>query len=336
MSGFEAAPVAPMSQEYAGVPVVFTGNAFYTDRKDPRFEAGAVVMAENAQQENVPLLVVDSSPEDKQGTWVADTLRARGAIVLRADIGGIATQRKQGVATAVSRGARTVIGTELEKPSLVFAADKLAGAMQNTDVLVIGRTQATLETVPLTQVRTEGLAGWILQQTHNLPPDALAGPRGFSVAGAEVLAKYPAHKADMNNWIYLYKTLLDAREQLKDVSGIEANFPYPGAILRDELGNEKYDRKRYEQFRLQLAYLLQPAQMPKRLETPQGWDLDYVIPGLDYIERSKRGHEIAALTLGQIIDLNPETPTNVLEARISAIEEKMQESYGYAPLRTAA
>lgn len=258
-----SAPYEVASSEYNGVPLVLTAGIQYTDSNSTRFET-SLLFTEIARDEGVPVVIIDSSPEDRQGTWVADAHRHRGALVLPAEIGGIATQRQQGVAYAVSNGAEKVVGTESEKPLVPLFAGKFSAALNGADVLVIGRTPVAEDSLPPVQQRTERLAGWILQQTHELPADALAGPRGFTVAGAEVLADYPATEPGMNNWLYLYETPLEARRRGLRVGGVAASFVYPEGMVREETGNETFDRKRLDQFEMQLAHLLPSAPKSER------------------------------------------------------------------------
>lgn len=60
----------------------------------------------------------------------------------------------------------------------------------------------------------------------------------------------------MNNWIYMYDNPLAARANGERVGNIQADLMYPGAQVEQETGNPAFDKKRYEQFALQLKYLL--------------------------------------------------------------------------------
>jgi hypothetical protein len=181
----------------------------------------------------------------------------------------------QGVGWSVQHGAEKVVGFEPEKPTIPRFATAISEALDAYDVLVVGRTPAAEDTLPPIQQRTERLAGWILQQTHNLPHDALAGPRGFTVAGAEVLAQYPALQENpnvkMNSWLYLYKTALDARKQGFGVGGIDVDMMYPDVLVAEETGNPVYDEKRFMQFSMQLKYLLgeglDRTNLPRKAQT---------------------------------------------------------------------
>jgi hypothetical protein len=242
------------SQEFAGVPLVGTAGVFYNNRKDVRFEL-ALATAEAYRDANLPYVVVDASPGQSENSWVADAHRERGAIVLSADIPGIATQRQQGVAYAVEYGADKIVGQEPEKVTLPRFVDEISRALDNSSVLVIGRTAAAENSLPPTQQRTERLAGWILEHTHGLPADALAGPRGFDVAGAAVLLDYPATDSGMNNWLYLYETPLEAQRRGLNIGGIAVDMIYPEKMVAEETDNLAFDKKRYDQFHVQLSHL---------------------------------------------------------------------------------
>ena len=96
----------------------------------------------------------------------------------------------------------------------------------------------------------------MLEHTLGLPADALAGPRGYNRQGMQHLLSYPSDRPGMNNWIYMYDNLLEARANGERVGGIQADLMYPEAQVEQETGNPAFDRKRYEQFALQLKYLL--------------------------------------------------------------------------------
>ncbi|HEX7964065.1 MAG TPA: hypothetical protein VF466_05780 [Candidatus Saccharimonadales bacterium] len=273
------------SSEFAGTDLVLTAGIYYTDRGNVRFET-SLEFTERARDAGVPTVFVDASPEATQGTWVADAHRERGAVVLRAEVPGIATQRQQGVAYAVDNGAEKVVGTESEKPLVPTFAAQLSEALDTTDILVVGRTPEALASMPPVQKRTEHLAGWILQRAHHLPPDALAGPRGFSVAGAAVLAEYPSAQKGMNNWIYLYDTPLVARQRGLQVGHVALNFTYPAGMVAEETGSPVFDGKRYDQFELQLTYLLDQAKLPEgvTIEKDSAGMVSYVRYMLEHFE----------------------------------------------------
>lgn len=246
-----------MSTDFEGAPLVATAGTFYKDLTDVRFEL-SLATAEAYRGADVPYIVVDASPADV-AKKVADAHTERGAIVVRAETPGIATQRQQGVRAALLQGATKILGSEPEKVGMAKFAPQVSQALDTVDVLVVGRTQTGENSLPPVQQRTERLAGWILGKTHALPHDPLAGPRGFSVAGAQQLAKYPAHKEGMNNWIYLYETPLEARLAGLAIGGVAVDLIYPEDMVAQETGSEEFDAKRYMQFQLQLDYLLRRA-----------------------------------------------------------------------------
>ena len=128
--------------------------------------------------------------------------------------------------------------------------------LDDHSIVVIGRTERSKESMPPFQRRTEELAGWVLEHTLGLPADALAGPRGYNSQGIQHLLSYPSNRPEMNNWIYMYNNLLEAMANGERVGGIQADLMYPEAQVEQETGNLAFDRKRYEQFALQLNYLL--------------------------------------------------------------------------------
>jgi hypothetical protein len=245
-----------VSSELAGTELVGTTSTFYTDKDDPRFEL-ALENAEKWRDNNLPYIVVDASPRgDENETWVHDAHELRGAVVVRADLAGIATQRKQGVGYAFAHGAEKVVGHEPEKVLMSDFAGEIAQDLDKHQILIIGRTAAALATLPTTQAWVESMGGWILEQTHDFPPDALSGARGFTQEGAEVLANYPAMNEGLNNWIYLYRTPIEARAVGLSVGGLAIDLNHPATMTEQEEDSLTFDRKRYDQFKLQFDYLM--------------------------------------------------------------------------------
>ncbi len=239
------------SPEFTGSLLVGVASTLYRDKADPRFEL-ALTNAENWRDAGLPYVVVDASTEP----WVRKAHEARGADVVDSKIGGIATQRQQGIAFAMQHGAEKAVGHEPEKIEMAKFSAEIARGLDEHAILVIGRTAAAEVSLPPTQRYTERMAGWILQQSHDLPADTLSGGRGFNRAGAEVLAEYPSLEPGMNNWIYLYKTLIDARNKGLSVGGTTVDLMHPASMVKEEEGNPIFDRKRYDQFKLQLDYML--------------------------------------------------------------------------------
>ena len=238
-------------------PVVGVTGTYYDDLNDVRFEIALDTAAE-WNKRGLPLVAVDASPADEftGKRLVADALRARGAIVLPARAAGIPRQRQQGAGFAIDQGGNKIITLEPEKPSMAQFAEEVAVMLDEHSVVIIGRTERSKESMPPFQRRTEELAGWVLERTLGLPPDALAGPRGYSRQGIQHLLRYPSDRPGMNNWIYMYDNPLAARANGERVGAIEVDLIYPESQVKQETDNPTFDRKRYEQFALQLNYLL--------------------------------------------------------------------------------
>lgn len=234
-----------------GAPIVGVTGTYYPDPEDVRFEI-ALDTAKGWSEQELPLVVVDGSPDNK----VAGALRARGAIVLAARQPGIASQRQEGARYVLGQGGDKIITHEPEKPSTPAIAREVADMLDDHSIVVIGRTERSKESMPPFQRRTEELAGWVLERTLGLPADALAGPRGYNRQGMQHLLRYPSDRPGMNNWIYMYDNPLAARANGERVGDIRADLMYPEAQVEQETGNPDFDRKRYEQFALQLNYLL--------------------------------------------------------------------------------
>ena len=234
-----------------GAPIVGVTGTYYPDLNDIRFEI-ALDTANQWKGLELPLVVVDGSPDNK----VAGALRARGATVLAARQPGIASQRQEGAQYVLDQGGDKIITHEPEKPSTPAIAREVADILDDHSIVVIGRTERSKESMPPFQRRTEELAGWVLERTLGLPVDALAGPRGYNRQGMQHLLRYPSDRPGMNNWIYMYDNPLAARANGERVGDIQADLIYPKAQVEQETGNPAFDRKRYEQFALQLNYLL--------------------------------------------------------------------------------
>lgn len=234
-----------------GAPIVGVTGTYYPDPEDIRFEI-ALDTAKGWSEQELPLVVVDGSPDNK----VAGALRARGATVLTARQPGIASQRQEGTRYVLGQGGDKIITHEPEKPSTPAIAREVADILDDHSIVVIGRTERSKESMPPFQRRTEELAGWVLERTLGLPADALAGPRGYNRQGMQHLLRYPSDRPGMNNWIYMYDNPLAARANGERVGDIQADLIYPEAQVEQETGNPAFDRKRYEQFALQLNYLL--------------------------------------------------------------------------------
>lgn len=237
-------------------PIVGVTSIFYPDPRDVRFEVALETM-EGWSDRGIPVVVIDGSPVNERGVDVAKkAFEERGAVVLRSEVDGIASQRQQGARHVLAEGGQKIITHEPEKPSIPGIALEIGRLLDSAEIVVIGRTEESKQTMPTLQRRTEGLAGWILERTLLLPPDALAGPRGYSKRGMGHLLNYPSHEPGMNNWLYMYENLLQAKKAGQRILGFAAPLMYPQSITTQETNSPIFDRKRYEQFVGQLRYML--------------------------------------------------------------------------------
>ncbi len=249
-----------------GAPAVGVTATFYPDTDDVRLEA-ALNTAEEWSEQELPLVMVDGSPDDK----VANAFRARGAFVLSARRLGIASQRREGAEFVIAQGGNKIITLEPEK-SMAHLACKIATMLGDGDskvdpsVVVIGRTEASKESMPPFQWRTEELIGWLFKHILGMPADSLAGPRGYNRQGMQHLLDYPSDAPGMNNWLYMYYTVLAAMANGERVGEIKVDLIYPKSMVEQETDNLDFDRKRYEQARMQAHILL-----GKKSEAPQDY-----------------------------------------------------------------
>ena len=247
------------SRPIDGAPVVMVTGAKYK-HNDLRYNLARTTVKRCVKDHELPCVVVDASPDPR----IAKELGQLGATVVcvKPEEGGIPKQRQIGARCALDQGGNKIITFEPEKTGMPDFAVRVAEMLGDGDskvdpsVVVIGRTEASKESMPPFQRRTEELAGWVLERTLGLPPDALAGPRGYSRQGRQHLLRYPSDRPGMNNWIYMYDNPLAARANGERVGAIEVDLIYPESQVKQETDNPTFDRKRYEQFALQLNYLL--------------------------------------------------------------------------------
>lgn len=249
-----------------GAPVVGVTGTYYTDLDDARFEIALDTAAE-WNKWGLPFVVVDGSPDSK----VAGALRARGAFVRSARRLGITSQRQEGAEVVIAQGGNKIITLEPEK-SMAHLACKIAEMLGDGDskvdpsVIVIGRTEASKESMPPFQRRTEELIGWLFEHILGMPADSLAGPRGYNRQGMQHLLDYPSDTPNMNKWPYMYYTVLAAMANGERVGEIKVDLMYPKSMVEQETDNSAYDEKRYEQAEMQ-AYML----LGEESEAPQDY-----------------------------------------------------------------
>lgn len=251
------------SHSIEGAPAVGVTGTYYPNTNDVRLEA-ALNTAEEWSEQELPLVMVDGSPDDK----VAGAFRARGAFVLSARRLGIASQRQEGVEFVIAQGGNKIITLEPEK-SMAHLACKIAEMLKECSVVVIGRTEASKESMPPFQRRTEELIGWLFEHILGMPADSLAGPRGYNRQGMQHLLDYPSDTPNMNKWPYMYYTVLAAMASGERVGEIKVDLIYPKSMVEQETDNLDFDRKRYEQAEMQ-AYML----LGEESEAPQDYEAE--------------------------------------------------------------
>lgn len=236
-----------------GAPVVMVTGTKYK-RNDLRYDLARTTVKRCVKDHELPCVVVDASPDP----LIAKDLGQLGAAVVcvKPEEGGIPKQRQIGARCVLDQGGNKIITSEPEKTGMPDFAEEISRMLDEFSVVVIGRTERSKESMPPFQRRTEELAGWVLERTLGLPPDALAGPRGYSRQGIQHLLRYPSDRPGMNNWVYMYDNPLAARANGESVGEIKVDLIYPESQVEQETDNPTFDRKRYEQFALQLNYLL--------------------------------------------------------------------------------
>lgn len=274
-----------------GAPVVGVTGTYYTDLNDVRFEI-ALDTAKKWKELELPFVVVDGSPDSK----VAGALRARGATVLTAYALGIASQRQEGARYVIDQGGNKIITSEPEKPSMPEFAEEISRMLDKNSVVVIGRTEASKESMPPFQRRTEELIGWLFEHILGMPTDSLAGPRGYNRQGMQHLLDYPSDTPNMKKWPYMYYTVLAAMANGERVGEIKVDLIYPKSMVEQETDNSAYDEKRYEQAEMQ-AYML----LGEESEAPQDYKAEIqrikLLSELDTDKDKLRNEILKELTL---------------------------------------
>lgn len=175
-------------------------------------------------------------------------------------------------------------------------AEEISRMLDEFSVVVIGRTERSKESMPPFQRRTEELIGWLFEYILGMPADALAGPRGYNRQGMQHLLDYPSDAPGMNNWLYMYYTVLAAMANGERVGGTEVDLMYPESQVKQETDNLDFDRKRDEQARMQAHVLL-----GKKSEAPQHYKAEIqrikLLSELDTDKDTLRNEILKELTL---------------------------------------
>ncbi len=244
-----------------GAPVVMVTGTKYK-RNDLRYDLARTTVKRCVKDHELPCVVVDASPDP----LIAKDLGQLGAAVVcvKPEEGGIPKQRQIGAGCVLDQGGNKIITSEPEKTGMPDFAEEISRMLDEFSVVVIGRTERSKESMPPFQRRTEELIGWLFEYILGMPADALAGPRGYNRQGMQHLLDYPSDAPGMNNWLYMYYTVLAAMANGERVGGTEVDLMYPESQVKQETDNLDFDRKRDEQARMQAHVLL-----GKKSEAPQ-------------------------------------------------------------------
>lgn len=249
-----------------GAPVVMVTGTKYK-RNDLRYDLARTTVKRCVKDHELPCVVVDASPDP----LIAKDLGQLGAAVVcvKPEEGGIPKQRQIGAGCVLDQGGNKIITSEPEKTGMPDFAEEISRMLDEFSVVVIGRTERSKESMPPFQRRTEELIGWLFEYILGMPADALAGPRGYNRQGMQHLLDYPSDAPGMNNWLYMYYTVLAAMANGERVGGTEVDLMYPESQVKQETDNLDFDRKRDEQARMQAHVLL-----GKKSEAPQDYEAE--------------------------------------------------------------
>jgi len=203
------------------------------------------------READIPAVAVDASPE----TEVIDRFREMGVIVLTAAELGVKPEALK-LATAAVMGAKfirrqggdRIIKHEPEKDMAQFKRP-ISEALDNNDVVVVGRTPRAMWSLPTTQRQTETTGGRLMQEYLDFPADALSGGRAYARQGTDELINYDMEKWG-DNWMHLHIPVLEAKRKGISVGGIQVDLEHPETMRAEEEGNIDFDKKRIMQLGL--------------------------------------------------------------------------------------
>lgn len=249
-----------------GAPVVMVTGTKYK-HNDLRYDLARTTVKRCVKDHELPCVVVDASPDP----LIAKDLGQLGAAVVcvKPEEGGIPKQRQIGARCVLDQGGNKIITSEPEKTGMPDFAEEISRMLDEFSVVVIGRTERSKESMPPFQRRTEELIGWLFEYILGMPADALAGPRGYNRQGMQHLLDYPSDAPGMNNWLYMYYTVLAAMANGERVGEIKVDLMYPKSMVEQETDNLDFDQKRYEQARMQAHILL-----GKKSEAPRDYEAE--------------------------------------------------------------
>jgi hypothetical protein len=196
--------------DFEKVPLVGVVHTRYDDGIVSTRAKLALRTANNYARAKLPLVFFDSSqPDTSLSRTFADEAGERGAIVISAPRPGLATQVIDGVNYVVAHGANRVVRHEPEKIRMPYFKEDILGALALYDMVIIGRTEHAMQSLPTIQEATERHAGRRLELAYGLPADSLSGGRGYTQVGAAYLSGYDVERYG-NNWLHLYEPAMRA------------------------------------------------------------------------------------------------------------------------------
>lgn len=234
---------------------------FYQSAEEPRFRV-ALRTAIAYEQAGIPLVMVSGSDKDPD---VRLQLEAAGAIVLAEEQRGMANAYKQALRYAYDQGGRCFILQEAEKDTIPVYADKVIDVLEAGlyDILIIGRTERAIDSLPPIQRHTEVFAGRSLELQLAFPHDSFSGGRACTRYAAEWFLNHDT-ATEGGRWEYLFEPILKAMKEGASVGGIQLELIHPAELVAEELKEpEIFEPKRYMQLSM-VAYLL---------ERHKGWKL---------------------------------------------------------------
>lgn len=216
---------------------------------------------------SVAVMVADSSAPEIHAE-LADELTSLGAAaVVSTPATGMLVQNTAGLRFAFDHGARFAGRAEPFKNGLAAPGvlEPVYLALETgVDILLVGRDDAALMTLPPVQRDTErDIADFGDQYGLPLGWDPASGIRYFTEAGLQWLEYFAIHWPEDKLWEFMWGVPQLALTVPADiiglpevvVDGICVNQLHPFQITNYETGNERLDRKRYDQRELVTTFI---------------------------------------------------------------------------------
>jgi hypothetical protein len=242
------------SADFTDATMAIVIGTYYRGTNDPRYELPLKTLEDwrALGPEKFPVVVADASPEHEE---ITRPFSLRGAHVLDArDTPGIAPQNLLGIRFALERGAPFIMRVEPEKygwAELALVIQILAALNRGVDILSVGRTPKSMQTLPPVQLITESVMSRLLARLRllgsdqRLPEDTASGVRAMSRRGAEHMLKFDL--ANGTQWEFLWYSLITAMAGGLNVDGVLLDYVHPQEMSEQEAGDPAYNAKRLGQ-----------------------------------------------------------------------------------------